>query len=89
MLLRRKTHMPTEQLILPLDVELVPTPAMRKGQSRVDQCSWCGLLVCGDAGVKLGACPACGCEQWWRQDKAPFDRAHWAGPFHYRKPVTA
>lgn len=76
----------TEQLALPLDVRIVPTPAMRKGESRVDQCSWCGLLTCVDAAVKLGACPGCGCEKWWRQDRAPFDRSHWAGPFHHRCP---
>lgn len=79
-------HAPEAQLELPMDVRVVPTPAMRKGRSAVDQCSWCGLLVCRDAGATLGACPACGCERWWRQDRAPFDRSHWSGPFYHRCP---
>jgi len=85
---QRVFRTPEAQLALPVDVEIVPTPAMRNGTSRVDRCSWCELLACVDAGVKLGACPGCGCKTWWRQDCAPFDRAHWSGPFCRRCPAT-
>jgi hypothetical protein len=79
--------MSADQLELPIDVELRPTPAMRSGKSRVDQCSWCGTLVCVDtARAALGACPVCGCEKWWKQDRAPFDRSHWSGPFYHCPP---
>lgn len=64
------------QLTLPVEgVRLEPTEAMRAGLAYLTQCSGCGLLAAVVGGLddepaprKLGACPACGCEQWWRQD---------------------
>lgn len=63
------------QLTLPVEgVRLEPTEAMRAGLAYLMQCSGCGLLAAVVGGLddepaprKLGACPACGCEQWWRQ----------------------
>jgi hypothetical protein len=43
----------TDQLQLPLDVRLEPTIAMREGDSRVDQCAWCGLLACHETAQGL------------------------------------
>ena len=56
-------------------MRLEPTEAMRAGLAYLTQCSGCGLLAAVVGGLddepaprKLGACPACGCEQWWRQE---------------------
>jgi hypothetical protein len=72
-----------DQLELPLDIEIRPTISMQRGESRVDQCSWCGLLVCHQK-RKLGACPACGSERWWPEKRPSLDGAHWCGPFYHR-----
>jgi len=70
-------------------VEIRPTIAMRRGDSFVAQCSWCGLLVCADRKDELGDCPACtdrrpaGCRHsWWGQELP-------VGPFIQRTEVTA
>lgn len=51
-------------------VVLEPTIALAAGEGRVEQCAWCGALVC-TTGIanprKLGPCPACGNAHWWRQ----------------------
>ncbi len=55
---------------LPTHYQLELTEALRGGASRVEQCSWCGLLVATTnlaSPPKLGPCPACGCTTWWRQ----------------------
>jgi hypothetical protein len=51
------------------------TPAMRRGEQAVWQCSWCGCIVVTDRGRPAdGACPACTGSPtapvdaaWWRQ----------------------
>lgn len=67
---------------LPIDgLALDPTPAMVAGESYVTQCAWCGLLACVVGGIEkpapktIGACPACGRTEWWRQELP-------VGPFH-------
>lgn len=64
------------------DVELAPTPAMVAGESVVDQCAWCGSLVCHDVERDLGDCPAW--PEWWRQDPAKRP-GHAAGPFYLQR----
>lgn len=74
----------------PRGVQLQTTEGIRRSDDYVAQCAWCGLLVCAshkplggrapDALVKLnksglGACPACGGQQWWQQELC-------VGPFH-------
>ncbi len=46
------------------------TEALRRGEGRVEQCSWCGLLAATSRSgtAKLGPCPDCGCATWWRQE---------------------
>lgn len=64
----------THQYSLFPDAECVPTIAMRRGETHVSQCAWCGLLVCSSTKVKLGPCPACQHPTWWpqRSDTGPF-----------------
>lgn len=58
----------TAQLALP-GLELVPTIAMGRGDSHVQQCAQCGLLAyVPQRRARLGACPSCGSGTWWRQD---------------------
>lgn len=49
-----------------------PTIAWRAGEASVWQCSWCGLLAYvpnpPPRKVKLGQCPSCTEERWWRQN---------------------
>jgi len=59
---------------MPLGIELSATTAIARGDSRVDQCAWCGALVCWstarpDGPKRLAICPACGHDpaEWWRQ----------------------
>jgi hypothetical protein len=70
-------------LRLPLGIALEPTENMKAGLSYVTQCAGCGLLAAVVGGLgddpaprKLGACPACGRGEWWRQDLdvGPFRR---------------
>lgn len=55
---------------LPLGVTLKHTVASRRNQQWVEQCAWCGTLVCVSNGAgraksePLGPCPACGCANW-------------------------
>lgn len=65
---------------VPTGYQLDLTNAMRNGESRVEQCSWCGLLAATTdlaAPAKLGTCPACGYGTWWRQEVpvGPFSEA--------------
>lgn len=67
--------MPELQLDLFPDLAIEPTIADRRaGGTRLRQCACCGILVaapdCGQyrAIDRLGACPRCGGETWWRQD---------------------
>lgn len=75
--------MPDAQPMLGLVLE--PTIAMRRGESFVVQCNWCGCLlaVSGNAQARqprdLGACPACNEHtEWWPQHVpvGPF-KAEW------------
>lgn len=55
---------------IPTQYQLELTEALRRGDGRVEQCSWCGLLVATTSGhdvATLGPCPACGGTTWWRQ----------------------
>lgn len=49
-------------------IQIVPTPAMGRGQAFVRQCGGCGTLVYvpwPPASQTLGACSACGRTDWW------------------------
>ena len=60
--------------LFPDDVEQFPTIAMRRGDTVVRQCNYCGLLVCAKTAGKLGPCPACSTTGWSTQPVA-------VGPF--------
>jgi hypothetical protein len=50
--------------------ELKPTIAMKRGEVRLEQCAFCGLLAAVTSNAdakKLGVCPACGKDEWWAQ----------------------
>ncbi|SDK21296.1 hypothetical protein SAMN05428985_10343 [Nocardioides sp. YR527] len=65
-----------EQLVLDIPgwepLEVVPTPAMRRGEQSLFQCSWCGCVVVQPRPItrRLGACPSCDHDpvEWWTQD---------------------
>lgn len=65
------------QLALDLfpDVDLHPTIAIAEGASVVDQCGWCGTLVCRPGGgtldvkARMGTCPACGRDARWSRQQ--------------------
>lgn len=61
-----------------------PTIAMRRGDSHLAQCAWCGTLVCSPstANHQLGACPSCAHPdgRWWKQTY------HSVGPFRFGQP---
>jgi hypothetical protein len=75
------------QLTLDLfpDVSIEPTIALAQGDSVLDQCGYCGTLVCRPSGAavditaRMGACPACGQTKhgWSRQTLGigPFKKA--------------
>ena len=50
-------------------------------EARVDMCSSCGALVgtAAERRIKLGRCPACGGETWWRQEMPTVESP--VGPF--------
>lgn len=72
---------------LPLGVTLKHTIASKRGQQWVEQCAWCGSLVCVSSSANLpksqslGPCPACGGTEWWLQ-RVPEDGL---GMFHIDK----
>lgn len=73
--------MSAEPLPLPSDIALQPTLSLRKGETKVWQCRWCGTLVC-IARPKPGACPDCNRTEWCDVTR---ERGHIAGPF--RRPL--
>lgn len=62
-------------------LELKQTIASKRGQQWVEQCAWCGTLVCvSSSGAErvtrgqLGACPACGqTKHGWSLQHVPED----------------
>lgn len=77
------------QLQLFPDIVITATIADRRaGGTRLEQCSWCGLLVAApDCGHHrrtdpLGACPRCGRSHWWSQTLpvGPFQAADTGEP---------
>lgn len=56
-----------QEHLFPDSLVLQATISWSAGKSQVDQCSWCGTLVCHDMERKLGPCPACGTAEWWTQ----------------------
>lgn len=75
----------TGQLALDLfpDVDLQPTIAIAQGTSTIDQCGYCGTLVCrpGSSSApifgRMGPCPACRQDAGWSRQPlgvGPFKR---------------
>lgn len=58
-------------------VALKHTVASKRGTQWVEQCAWCGTLVCvvkrsdEQQPQQLGPCPACGKASWWFQHVPP------------------
>lgn len=70
-----RTEAADDQLLLEIPgmdtaLRVEPTPAMRRGDQSVFQCSWCGCVVVQPqpAEHRLGDCPSCKSNpDWWSQ----------------------